>query len=290
MGSLGEVAESNRYFEQLDERAQSSGMLRPQLVRYVNQGETLAEHGLVVEALELTERGVVRTRQLGLDRWEAALHANAASFLFQLSRWDEAEEHLTAMKPSLEVDLPQIHVSLASLGLAAERGDEATTQRELDRLGSLRVDGMHAELQGFYWASRASDLRWRGKYAQAYELASEVLAAIDGPETWMHMADVAAHAIEAVADAGEAGRSEPDWIERAVEWHARFAQFPGAAPRYQHLAATAAADLARSQGRNSPGLWRIAIEAWTKLHTGGQSASGDSRNRSAISMILKSDF
>jgi tetratricopeptide (TPR) repeat protein len=262
MGSLGEMAESNRYFEQLDERAQSSGILRPQLVRYVNQGETLAENGLVVEALELTERGIVRTRQLGLGRWEAALRSNAARFLFRLSRWDEVAEHLTAMTPSLDVDLPQIHVSLASLSLAAERGDKVTTQRELDRLGSLRVDDMHAELQGPYWASRASDLRWRGKYAQAYELASEALTAIDRPETWMYMADVAAHAIETVADAAEAGRSEPDWIDRAVEWHARFAQFSGDARRYQRLAATATADLARSQGRNSPGLWRTAIAAW----------------------------
>jgi hypothetical protein len=237
-------------------------VLRSQLVGYVNQGETLAENGYVAEALELTERGIVRTRELGLDRWEAALHANAARFLFRLSRWDEAEEHLTAMTPSLEADLPQIHISLALLDLAAERGDETTTQRELDRLGSLRVEEMHAELQGPYWASRASDLRWRGQYAQAYELASEALATIDGPETWLHMIEVAASAIETVADAVAAGLHEPQWIDRAIEWHARFDEYSGSAQRYERLRASATADLARARGNNDPDLWRTAIETW----------------------------
>ncbi len=261
-GSLGEIAESNRYFQQLEERAQASGVLRSQLVGYVNQGELLAQNGLSAEALELTERGIVRTRQLGLNRWEAALQANAASYLFRLSRWDEAEEHLTAMTPPLEVDLPQIHLSLASLDLAAERGDETTTQRELDRLGSLRVDEMHAELQGLYWASRVSDLRWRGQYAPAYELASAALAAIDGPETWLHMVDVAAAAIETVADAVEAGLHQPQWIDRAVEWYSRFDEYSASAQRYERLQAGATADLARARGNNDPDLWRAAVEAW----------------------------
>jgi class 3 adenylate cyclase/tetratricopeptide (TPR) repeat protein len=262
-GSLGEVAESNRYFEQLAERAQASGVLRAQLVGYVNQGETLAENGYVAEGLELTERGIVRTRELGLNRWEAALRPNAARFLFLLSRWDEAEEHLTAMTPSLEVDLSQIHISLALLDLAAERGDEATMQRELDRLGSRRVEDMHAELRGPYWASRVSDLRWRGQYAQAYELASEALATIDGPETWLYMIDVAASAIETVADAVDAGLHEAPWIDRAVEWHARFDQYSKTSQRYVRLRASATADLARARGNNDSDLWRAAIETWT---------------------------
>ncbi len=263
-GSLGEVAESNRYFEQLAERAQASGVLRAQLVGYVNQGEMLAENGYVAEALELTERGIVRACELGVDRWEAALRANAASFLFRLSLWDDAEAHLTAMAPSLEIDLPQIHISLAVLNLAAERGDGTTTQRELDRLGSLQVEEMHAELQGPYWASRASDLRWRGHYAQAYELASEALATIDGPETWLNMVDVAASAIETVADAVAAGLHEPQWIDRAAEWHARFDEYPGSAQRYERLVATATADLARARGNNDPDLWRTVIETWAE--------------------------
>jgi tetratricopeptide (TPR) repeat protein len=261
-GSRGELAESTRYFEQLAERAQASGILRPQLVRYINQGEALAENGHVVEALELTERGIARTRELRLDRWEEALHANAAHFLFSLSRWDEAEDHLTAIAPLLEIDVSQIHISLRSLELAAERGDETTTQRELDRLGSLRVEEMHAELQGPYWASRTSDLRWRGQYAQAYELASEALATIDGPETWLRTVDLAALAIETVADAVFAGIHEPQWIDRAVEWHARFDQYSGTPQRYVRVRASATADLARARGNNDPDLWRTAIEAW----------------------------
>jgi len=261
-GNLGEVAESNHYFEQLDEQAQASGVLRPQLVRYVNQGETMAENGHIAEALELTERGIARTRELRLDRWEGALHANAARFLFLLSRWDEAEEHLTAITPPLEVDVSQIHISLRSLELAAEQGDETTTHRELDRLGSLRIAEMNAEYQGPYWSSRASDLRWRGQYAHAYELASEALATIDGPETWLYMIDVAASAIETVADAVDAGLHEPHWIERAVEWHARFDQYSGTSQRYVRLRASATAHLARAQGNNDPDLWRTAIETW----------------------------
>ncbi len=261
-GSLGDLAESNRYFEELAERAQASGVLRSQLVVYVNQGESLAENGYVEKALELTERGIARTHEMGLDPWETALRANAAAFLFGLSRWDEAEEHLAAMAPSPEVDLPQILISIASLSLAAERGDETRTQSALDRLGSLRVEEMHAELQGPFWASRISDLRWRGQYSEAYELASAALASIDGPETWMYMVNVAAAAIESVADAVTAGLHEPQWIDSVVEWYARFGEYSGSAPRYKRILTTATADLARARGINDADLWREAIEAW----------------------------
>ena len=151
-------------------------------------------------------------------------------------------------------------MSLAWLILAAERGDATTTQRELDRLGSLQIEEMHAELQGFYWASRVSDLRWRGQYEEAYELVSQALATIDGRETWLHMAPVATAAIEMVADAVAAGLHEPQWIDRAAEWHARFGEFSGPAQRHERLHATATADLARSRGHNDPGLWRQAMQ------------------------------
>jgi hypothetical protein len=103
---------------------------------------------------------------------------------------------------------------------------------------------------------------WRGQYPQAYELASEALATIDGPETWLHMVDVAVSAIETVADAVDAGLHEPHWIERAAEWHARFDEYSGTSQRYVRLRASATADLARAQGNNDPDLWRTTIETW----------------------------
>jgi hypothetical protein len=76
------------------------------------------------------------------------------------------------------------------------------------------------------------------------------------------MIEVAASAIETVADAVAAGLYEPQWIDRAIEWHARFDEYSGSARRYERLRARATADLARARGNNDPDLWRTAIETW----------------------------
>ena len=265
IGNLGDVEESNRYFGRLAERAQTLGVLRQQLIVFVNQGAVLGENGRVADALELTEQGILRTREVGWDRWEAMLHGNAAGSLFELGRWDEAEQHLRALPPPVEMDHPQINISLGVFELAAERGDDATTQDELDRLGGLTVDEMDAQLQGDYWASRVSDLRWHGDVSEAYALVAKGLRALDRDQAWRHAFRLAALAVESVGDGVDLGIATAAWIAAADEWHSRFSVGDTSTPLLRGFSATATADLARAHGRNDPDLWRASIEAWNDV-------------------------
>ena len=262
IGNLGEIEESTRYFARLAERAQTLGVLRAQLIVFVNQAATLGKSGRSAESLELTELGIVRTREVGWERWEAMLHGNAEGSLFELGRWDEAEQHLEAMPPPVKMDHAQINILLGALELAAERGDGVTTQRELDRIGVLAIDEIDAQLQGPYWASRVSDLRWRGDLSGAYGLAVEGLQTLDRDEAWIYAMQLAAFGIETVADGVDSGVATAAWIEAASDWHRRFSTGGSATPEALGLEATATADLARANGTNDPDLWRESVEAW----------------------------
>lgn len=262
-GDLGEIEESNRYFDRLAERAQELGILRYQLLEFVNRASVLGNHGQVADALDLTERGIVRAREVGWTAWETMLHGNAAGSLLEMGRWDEALQHLTAMPPPSDVNIADINVSLGILELAAERGDEEMTHRELDRLSDLVVDDLDAQLQGPYWASRVSDLRWSGDLSGAYTLAAKGLRRLDRDEGWRHAMQLAALGIETVADGFEAGLATAAWIEAANEWHSRFSTEGVSTPLASGFAASATADLARARGQNDPDLWRAAVEAWS---------------------------
>jgi class 3 adenylate cyclase/tetratricopeptide (TPR) repeat protein len=261
-GNLGQIEESTRHFDQLAERAHTLGFLRSQLIVFVNQGSTLHLNGYTTEALDLTERGIARTRELGVDRWEAMLHGNAADLLFDLGRWDEAHNHLVAVTPPPAVDHPQINISLMTLQLAAERGDDAATERELARLGHLTIEEMDSQFQGPYWASRVSDLRWHGALSDAYRLAVTALEMLGREEAWVQTTRLTAHAVEVVADAAEAGIADASWMAEAEAWQSRLSTETIAPQLTGGFGLTAAADLGRAHGKNDPELWRAAILVW----------------------------
>ena len=264
-GSLGDIDESSHCFKLLAERSQTLGVLRQQLIVFVNQGSVLGQNGRLAEALELTERGIARAREVGWHLWEVMLHGNASGLLFEMGRWDESQQHLAAMPQSADLEHADINLSLGVLELAAERGDDAATQRELDRMGALAIEEMDAQLQGPYWASRVSDLRWHGDLSAAYGVAAEGLRLLDRNEAWGQVMYLATIAIETVADCVESGIATSEWIQAADEWHGRFAAGGVSTPFSRAAEATATADLARAHGVNDPDLWRLALEAWSDV-------------------------
>jgi class 3 adenylate cyclase len=56
---------------------------------------------------------------------------------------------------------------------------------------------------------------------------------------------------------------EPEWLENARRWHSGFEGNPVPVLHGAALHATATADLARAEGKNSPDLWRLATDAWS---------------------------
>jgi tetratricopeptide (TPR) repeat protein len=262
LGQLGRIEESQRYFDELTELAYETGVLKFQLIRYVNEAEGIARNGSLEDALRLTEEGIARASDLGVSRWEAMLRGNAADMTFNLGRWDEAEEHLTALAPNRELDFPQINCSLIALKLAAERGNDHTTEQEVERLRTFVDAGLDPQVQGNYWECRVSDLRWHGDLAGAYEVGSESLDLLATDDDWPRAPNLAPFVIETVADAVNLGVAETSWIDNARNWHTRLTQVSGPMLFGDEFRATATADLSRAEGDNDPDLWRAAVEAW----------------------------
>jgi class 3 adenylate cyclase len=260
--TVGASEESNRYYSELRELADKTGILRFQLIRYVNQGSGLASSGYLEDALRLTEEGIARTSDLGVGRWETMLRGNAAQMAFDLGRWNDAQQHLVALDPGGDLDFPQINHSLSVLRLAAERGDDRTTRTEVERLGPFVDAGMDPQMQGFYWECRVSDLRWHGHLAEAYRVGSGSLDVFVSNDDWMLAPRLAAYVIEAVADAADLGQAKPTWIETAQAWRVRFAEVTGPMLFRDGFLSTAAADLSRAEGDNDPDLWRKAVDSW----------------------------
>jgi class 3 adenylate cyclase/tetratricopeptide (TPR) repeat protein len=260
--SLGRIDESDAYFDELTELAMATGALRYQLIGFVNQASGLAQNGLIERALHLTEQGIARTPELGITPWERMLRGNAADMLFNLGRWDEAAECLDALKPTSLIDFPQINWSLASLALAAERGDDLTTERELERLGIFELDDVDTQFQGPYWECRISDLRWHGHLAAAYEAITVPLQSLTTEDDARDAPRLAAFAIETVADAASLGITEAAWVENARMWHTLLERFEGPRSLELEFRTHAKADLSRAEGHNDPELWRAAVDAW----------------------------
>jgi hypothetical protein len=190
------------------------------------------------------------------------LHGNAAELLLDLGRWDEAHDHLVAVTPPPAVDHPQINISLWALVLAAERGDDPATARELARLEHLKIEEMDAQFQAPYWASRISDLRWHGALSDAYQLAVTALDAVGHEEAWVQAIELTAQGIEVVADAAEAGVADESWVAAVESWEGRFSAEIMANQRSGGFGLASAANLARAHGKNDPQLWRAAIQVW----------------------------
>ena len=262
LGNIGRIKESSRYFDDLTELGQNTGVLQFQLIKFVNHAEGLAQHGSLEDALQLTEEGIARASSLGVDRWEMMLHANATRMGFDLGRWNEAEVHLTALDPIQELDFPQINYSVAALTLAAERGDDQITQQEMERLDTFVDAGMDPQTRGTYLECLVSDLRWHGDMAQAYTVGSGALGLLDSDDDWRRAPRLAPFVIETVADAADLGIAEAAWVENARTWHALLAQHPGPRSFISEFRRHAEADLSRAEGHNDPALWRAAVDAW----------------------------
>jgi len=260
--NLGRMKEADEYFSELAKRAAETGILRAQLIGYVNQASGLAQHGHIEDALKISMEGIDRTSELGVLRWEAMLRGNAGDMLFDLGRWDEAEAMLSEAEFNPAIDYPQINVAVARMQLAAERGDADSMQSELENLGKFTVSELDTQFQGPYLDAVVSDHRWRGDPAFAHGASVEMLDRIETYDEHLDAPRLTAFVTEAVADAVVKGTAEDGWIDDAHRWVAKHAEFKDRLPFGTGFAATATADLARAEGNNSPELWRAAVGAW----------------------------
>ena len=262
-GDRNDLDTSRKLFDQLAERAQDTGSLRAELLRYVNWGSVLGVAGKHNEAIEVTQQGIARAHELGVTSWERMLRGNAAEILFDTTAWSDASVHLTALEPATTVDQPQINVSVQSMIFAAEQGDQGTMQTEMDRLSGIKAAAMIAQLSEPYFASLISNYRWQARYGAAVEATLSLLAVERANESGTQLERIASLGIETIADAVNEGDEAEGWVELAAVWQkVTEASRERRTHQSAEFNAVSSANLARVKGRNDPGLWREAVDAW----------------------------
>ncbi|MCL1599638.1 MAG: tetratricopeptide repeat protein, partial [Actinomycetia bacterium] len=259
-GSIGDLVSSERWFERLSELAKETGWIRSRLVQYMNHGEVFRTNGLYAEASESLGRGIAESRDLGVERWTAALLANAAEVELMVGRWDDAIGYLDEAPDFAELDFSELTVIGKRLLVAAERGDHESFDTAMARLEGYDVANQEPQVNASIWIAMISHMRWGGNLEAAYDLASVALDNHKDVDPWTETANLASLAMEVVADAVAAGTASDSWIEAARDWNEQLQRSDAPGPHVTVHKALAMAYLASAEGTPDPALWQAAID------------------------------
>ncbi len=257
--SIGHIDEGERWFQRLAELAEATGNVRSRNTRYMNQGEGYRINGRYDDALALFDEGIAWSHEIGADRWVRALTANAAEVLFITARWDEAAARLDALPESTILDFPEVNVIGRRLLLAANRGEDDLFDVLMNRIGVHDIANQEQQVNAMIYEGIISHLRWKGRFEEAFAIASEAMA---GWRDIVHLTEAAAptaNAVGVVADAIEAGMAGADWLASARAWNDHLQRSETPEPQVGVWKAIAAAELARGEGVDDPNLWRAAL-------------------------------
>ena len=261
-GSMGDLEESERWFSEMRRISDETGSIRGRNSGFMNQGEAYRANGRFDTAMELFDQGISLSRELGLNRWEVGITANAVEVLFATGRWDEAVDRLAAVSEAPTLDFPEFALIGRHLALAAERGEDPTWDRLADRLAGCDVATQEQQVNGAIYEGTISHLRWAGRLDEAYAVAVEAMGSWADLDDLTEGAPAAAHAVGVVADAAERGSVDPAWVAEARSWADHLERSRTPEPFLGVWRAIARADLARAEGADDPDLWRAALE-WT---------------------------
>jgi class 3 adenylate cyclase/tetratricopeptide (TPR) repeat protein len=111
---------------------------------YVNGSDALDEAGRMPESIALTLEGIRVAHELGLERaFGDFLRAELAARMLRVARWSEADELLQELSEGAPTGLSIAMLHSTRGLLAAEQGQFAAAERDLERAREL-FSGMHA--------------------------------------------------------------------------------------------------------------------------------------------------
>jgi DNA-binding NarL/FixJ family response regulator len=243
---------------------------------YLNLGYALSLAGREREALQISQEGYQRARDLGLERAGGSFIAtNLAWSLLVLGRWDECHQFTTRL---LEGDAWNRFGPLAAQGrLLTWRGDFTAARASLE--ASLRLSP----------AAFADDAQlalvdlalWEGRHDEAEARITAGLrwcADHDPHGAFFHRSSPwYPVALRLAADRAEqaAARRASDHLHEARRWAApvvaeldRLAAAPTPQARLPEVVCNlelARAEQSRLQGASSPARWQAAVQGWDRL-------------------------
>jgi DNA-binding CsgD family transcriptional regulator/tetratricopeptide (TPR) repeat protein len=245
---------------------------------YHNLGLALYEAGRPHEALRVIRRGLERMRELGLElaRPSSLLRSELATQLWDLGRWQEAQELvgevLTRKLPAVWALEPQLlagrlHLARGRFDLAHEQGQ--TAARMVEQLNDPRSP---AFLQR-YLADLAT---WQGDYPAAQSAVANALQHLADTEDHTLAVRLCCTGLRAAADAAQrahdqrANPSEVADIRAAGQQllaHARrlLAQLGGNLSDARAHAAACEAEFTRLELRSDPQQWAALAANWEAL-------------------------
>ncbi|GAA3840991.1 LuxR family transcriptional regulator [Sphaerisporangium flaviroseum] len=261
--------------------ADDTGALEDVFRAYANLAFVLETAGRLEEALEVAQRGVGRSRDLGLElTGGGVLLANAASVLVLLGRWDEAEEVADAARGR---DMPPgygFYLDIVHAEIEIGRGRLSQAERRLETAGSVATRLDEPQFAAPLHMLRAELALWRGRPGQARTAVGAGLAATARGDHGGFALRLCALGLRACADEmrrlcslprpdpvslAELTTSAADLLRRAEE--AATQPGDGVAP-LPDMAATLAlcrAEHDRLSGRQTAGTWAAVAASWSGL-------------------------
>jgi DNA-binding CsgD family transcriptional regulator/tetratricopeptide (TPR) repeat protein len=274
---LGCCTDDVQHLEQALRIAEEVGHAEEIARAYLNLGVVLGQSGRVREGLEVTHRGLVAARELGLERALGSVLANnLAATLFELGDWEESNRVLTETMQRGGIVPFRLHGSKGRLELG--RGDFPTARQHLE----LAVQLSPAPFEATGPVADLVELAiWEGRYGDARAGLDQAVSVLDGldPEQDLPPAEAAQTymlGLRVEADCAELARAQRSAAgvqqarRRAKPLLATLQAMtgPAAAAGDAWLPCSAAlgqAEWSRLEGRPDPQPWQQAAECWERL-------------------------
>ncbi|HLH29243.1 MAG TPA: hypothetical protein VKW77_10015, partial [Acidimicrobiales bacterium] len=172
---------------------------------------------LLEEALSVADEGLVRVRQLGLERfYGVALQALTVNVLFRLGRWSEADQRLQDAFDRDPGGTAAIDLRLARIKIAMGRGDFATAAADLAVVKDRSARAIDPRFQAPVLTLEAGLALWEGRLDDARNAVAQGMARLTASRELWFAGPLAWHGLRAEAD-----RARDAWMRTA---HAEVAE------------------------------------------------------------------
>jgi DNA-binding CsgD family transcriptional regulator len=163
------------------------------------------------EAAEVAVAGIETARQLGLERtFGLQLRGNAASAMYALGRWDEAERLLRETSGLERMSSQGMLLLLTHIRISVARGHDETARDDLVRLKAVQEHAPSTDRDGRASVPTAELALWRARPAEARVAVDEGLALAGHGQLDVSQVALLLLGLRAEADLAELARARRD--------------------------------------------------------------------------------
>ena len=236
---------------------------------YVNISGELEAASRFEEALAIAQTGLGLVEEHGSPQCDSLfLRTHVGDALFELGRWDEAEDVLREVSRMHMIGIDAIHRDESWFRLFLHRGDLVSAEAVHRRMVESVAATGSRDLSPYFAARLAIE---RGDLAVGDAALDKWLARSDDPSCWSHHEYPDWFIVDLLTATVDAGVGEPDTIARAG-WLAETlhdvmkprTHRDEVRPHQPALRAVAGAEVQRARGEHDPATWAHVAELWKR--------------------------